>query len=50
MSYLFHTIMDIADITYPEENLTKSIASDKLIIDSVRYVLQSDYTVKEVFY
>ena len=43
---LFHSILDIAGITYPEETPEKSIASDTFMEDSVRSV----FTVnREVF-
>lgn len=45
MSYLYSTILDMADITYKNEDLSKSMASDQLVVDSVRYVLHSDYMV-----
>ena len=47
VSNLFHTILDMAGISYPGEELEKSIASDSFVEDSVRYV----YTVnKEIIH
>ena len=37
-SNIFHTLLDIANISYPEEALEKSIASDAFKEDSIRYV------------
>lgn len=40
---LFHTILDIASIRYPGEQLEKSFASSMFKEDSVRYILMPDY-------
>jgi glucan phosphoethanolaminetransferase (alkaline phosphatase superfamily) len=40
-SNLFHSMLDIAGINYPDEALEKSIASETFVEDSVRHV----YTV-----
>ena len=37
-SNFFHSILDIADIHYPDENPEKSIASESFKEDSIRYV------------
>jgi len=45
-SILFHSMLDAADITFPEQNLEKSIASDLLKEDSVRYMITPDKTIQ----
>jgi len=42
---LFHTILDIANIHYPGEQLEKSFASSLFVEDSVRYILMPDKQV-----
>ena len=44
-SNIFHSILDIADIYYPEENLEKSIVSDSFKEDSIRYVYTANKEV-----
>ncbi|MDR2853980.1 MAG: phosphoethanolamine transferase [Prevotellaceae bacterium] len=45
-SVLFYSILDAADIDFSAQNKERSIVSDLLKEDTVRYVLTSDYTVK----
>ncbi|MDH6535182.1 hypothetical protein D0T51_10840 [Parabacteroides sp. 52] len=42
---VFHSILDIANISYPGESLDKSIASSSFSEDSIRYVLMPDKSV-----
>ncbi|MCL1932282.1 MAG: sulfatase-like hydrolase/transferase, partial [Candidatus Azobacteroides sp.] len=46
---IFYSILDIADITFPEQNPEKSIASDLLKEDSVRYMINTDMKVQKGF-
>jgi len=46
---IFYSILDIADITFPEQILSKSIASDQLKEDSVRYMIDTNMKVKKSF-
>ncbi|GHT72600.1 membrane protein [Bacteroidia bacterium] len=43
---IFYSILDMADITFPEQQLQKSIASDRLQEDSVRYVINTNMEMK----
>ena len=45
VSNLFHSILDMADIRYPDETLEKSIASDTFVEDSVRHVYTANNEV-----
>jgi len=44
-SSIFHSVLDIADISYPGETLEKSIASETFVEDSVRYVYTANNEV-----
>lgn len=44
-SNIFHTVLDIADIDYPDSNPRKSIASESFKEDSVRYVYTANKEV-----
>jgi len=46
---IFYSFIDIADITFPEQNLSKSIASDRLKEDSVRYMINTNMKVQKSF-
>jgi glucan phosphoethanolaminetransferase (alkaline phosphatase superfamily) len=46
---IFHSILDIAGIEYPDQILSKSIASGTLREDSVRYVINTNMEVKRGF-
>jgi len=46
---IFYSILDMADITFPEQNLSKSIASEQLKEDSVRYMINTNMEVKKGF-
>jgi glucan phosphoethanolaminetransferase (alkaline phosphatase superfamily) len=46
---IFYSIPDIADITFPEQIRTKSIVSDSLREDSVRYFINTNMELKEGF-
>ena len=46
---LFYSFLDIANITFPEQVLTKSIASSCLKEDSVRYVITTNMEVTKGF-
>ncbi|MDO9634952.1 MAG: phosphoethanolamine transferase [Paludibacter sp.] len=37
--YIFHSMLDMASITFPEQVLQKSIFSDKMQSDTIRYVI-----------
>lgn len=47
-SNLFHSLLDIADITYPDEEREKSIASPAFQADSLHYVLTPDKYIMEI--
>lgn len=47
-SNLFHSLLDIADITYPDEKAALSIASPDFQPDSIRYVLTPDKYIMEI--
>ncbi|MDR3218605.1 MAG: phosphoethanolamine transferase [Dysgonamonadaceae bacterium] len=47
-SAIFYSWLDIADISFPEQKLTKSIASEFLKIDSARYVVDTNLEVKRL--
>ena len=42
-SVIFHSMLDAADISFPEQNLRRSIVSDSLRADSARYVRTPDF-------
>jgi glucan phosphoethanolaminetransferase (alkaline phosphatase superfamily) len=46
---IFYSWMDIAHITFPEQILSKSIASEYLQEDSVRYIVNTNMEVEEGF-
>ena len=46
---IFYSFLDMADITFPEQNLSKSIASDRLKEDSVRYIINTNMEVQKGF-
>jgi len=46
---IFYSFLDIADITFPEQDLTKSIASKQLKEDSVRYMIDTNMEVQKSF-
>jgi glucan phosphoethanolaminetransferase (alkaline phosphatase superfamily) len=46
---VFYSILDMADITFPKQNLSKSIASDQLREDSVRYMIDTNMEVQKGF-
>jgi glucan phosphoethanolaminetransferase (alkaline phosphatase superfamily) len=46
---LFYSWLDIAHITFPEQILSKSIASESLQEDSIRYVVNTNMEVEEGF-
>jgi len=46
---IFYSFLDMADITFPEQNLSKSIASDQLKQDSVRYMINTNMEVQKGF-
>jgi len=46
---IFYSILDMADITFPEQNLSKSIASEQLKQDSVRYMINTNMEVQKGF-
>jgi glucan phosphoethanolaminetransferase (alkaline phosphatase superfamily) len=44
-SFVFYSLLDMANITFPEQKLIKSIASDVLQEDSVRYFINTNMEV-----
>jgi glucan phosphoethanolaminetransferase (alkaline phosphatase superfamily) len=46
---IFYSILDMADVTFPEQNLSKSITSEKLKQDSVRYMIDTNMEVRKSF-
>ena len=46
---IFYSFLDIADITFPEQILSKSISSEYLIEDSVRYMIDTNMEVQKGF-
>ena len=46
---IFYSILDMADITFPGQNLSKSIASGQLKEDSVRYMINTNMEVQKSF-
>jgi glucan phosphoethanolaminetransferase (alkaline phosphatase superfamily) len=47
--YIFYSMLDMADITFPEQVLSKSIASETLQGDSVRYIINTNMEVGKGF-
>jgi glucan phosphoethanolaminetransferase (alkaline phosphatase superfamily) len=46
---VFYSLLDIAGITFPEQNLTKSISSDQLKADSIRYMMDTNMKIRKSF-
>ena len=46
---LFYSFLDMAGITFPEQDLSKSIASEQLKPDSVRYMINTNMEVQKSF-
>ena len=46
---IFYSFLDLADITFPEQNLSKSITSKYLMEDSVRYIINTNMEVQKSF-
>jgi glucan phosphoethanolaminetransferase (alkaline phosphatase superfamily) len=46
---IFYSFLDIADITFPEQDLSKSIASKQLKEDSTRYMIDTNMEVQKGF-
>ena len=46
---IFYSILDMADITFPEQNFSKSIASGQLKEDSIRYIINTNMEVQRGF-
>ena len=46
---IFYSFLDIANITFPEQDLSKSIASDRLKEDSVRYIINTNMEIQKGF-
>ena len=46
---IFYSFLDMANITFPGQVLTKSIASEDLKEDSVRYMIDTNMQVKKAF-
>ena len=46
---IFYSFLDMADITFPGQNLSKSIASGKLKEDSVRYMIDTNMEVQKSY-
>ena len=46
---IFYSFLDMADITFPEQDLSKSIASKQLKEDSVRYMIDTDMKVQKSY-
>jgi len=46
---IFYSFLDMADITFPEQDLSKSIASEQLKEDSVRYMVNTNMEVQKGF-
>jgi glucan phosphoethanolaminetransferase (alkaline phosphatase superfamily) len=46
---IFYSFLDMADITFPEQILSKSIASKQLKEDSVRYIINTNMKVQKGF-
>jgi glucan phosphoethanolaminetransferase (alkaline phosphatase superfamily) len=47
--HIFYSMLDMADITFPGQVLSKSIASETLQGDSVRYIINTNMEVKKGF-
>ena len=48
ISSIFYSILDVADISFPEQNLKKSFASEELEEDSVRYYYNINRDAKKI--
>jgi glucan phosphoethanolaminetransferase (alkaline phosphatase superfamily) len=46
---IFYSFLDMANITFPEQMLSKSIASKQLKEDSIRYIINTNMKVQEGF-
>ena len=46
---IFYSLLDMADITFPEQILSKSIASDSLKDDSIRYIINTNMEIQKGF-
>jgi len=46
---IFYSFLDIANITFPDQDLTKSIASIRLKEDSVRYIINTNMELQKGF-
>jgi len=46
---IFYSFLDMANITFPEQNLSKSIASEQLKEDSIRYMINTNMEVEKGF-
>jgi len=46
---IFYSFLDMADITFPEQILSKSIASERLQADSVRYIINTNMEIQKGF-
>ena len=46
---IFYSFLDMAGITFPEQDLSKSIASEQLKEDSVRYMINTNMEVQKGF-
>jgi glucan phosphoethanolaminetransferase (alkaline phosphatase superfamily) len=46
---IFYSWLDIANVTFPEQILSKSIASESLREDSIRYIINTNMETKEGF-
>ena len=46
---IFYSFLDMADITFPEQDLSKSIASTQLKEDSIRYMIDTNMEVQKGF-
>jgi len=47
--YIFYSFLDMAGITFPEQDLSKSIASELLKEDSIRYMINTNMEVQKGF-
>ncbi|MDR0546629.1 MAG: phosphoethanolamine transferase [Dysgonamonadaceae bacterium] len=47
-SHLFDSLLNMADISFPMQQINRSIASDSLREDSVRYIINTNLEVKKI--
>ncbi|MDR2691509.1 MAG: phosphoethanolamine transferase [Dysgonamonadaceae bacterium] len=47
--YIFYSMLDMADITFPGQIMARSIVSDSLREDSIRYIINTNMEVMEGF-